>query len=254
MTEAVEEPIPNIRSGFNVTDKADGLRTMGYVNKDGELFLFDMSMRVYRTGLKNPKCKESLLDGEWVTSTKHNEPMNSFLIFDIYYSPEATTESSKPFIAFKDGLFDATADCRFNSMKKWFTDWNSGEEIIAKGVTINNKLTISLKKFEFAFVRNNSIFQACSLVLESSKVYRTDGLILTSDSQSIPSKSGVRWDYQFKWKPAEDNTVDFLINYEKNPDLPTIDNVITTIHPTNGSNIQYKTMRMFVGGESRSLA
>jgi mRNA (guanine-N7-)-methyltransferase len=254
MTEAMEESIPNIRNGFNVTDKADGLRTMGYVNKDGELFLLDMSMRIYRTGLKNPKCKESLVDGEWVTSTKQDKPMNAFLIFDIYYSPENVNESTKPFVLFKDNIFDATADSRYNAMKKWFGAWNSGEEIIAKGVTSINKLNISLKKFEFAFVRNNSIFQACSLVLDSPKVYRTDGLILTSDSQPIPQKSGVRWDYQFKWKPAKDNTVDFLINYEKNSDLPTLDKVTTTIHPTNATNIQYKTMRLFVGGESSSLA
>ena len=254
MTEVIDESIPNIRDGFNVTDKADGLRTMGYVNHEGELFLLDMSMRVYRTGLKNSACKDSLLDGEWVTNTKRDEPMNAFLIFDIYYSSEAVMESSKPFILFKDNMFDATADCRFNAMKKWFATWTSGEEIIAKGVTSINKISVSLKKFEFAFVRNNSIFQACSLVLESPKVYHTDGLIITSNSQPIPNKSGVRWDYQFKWKPAKDNTVDFFIKYEKNQDLPMIDKVTTTIHPINASNIQYKTMRLFVGGDSSSLA
>jgi len=33
--DEINESVPNIRSGFNVTDKADGLRTMGFVNKNG---------------------------------------------------------------------------------------------------------------------------------------------------------------------------------------------------------------------------
>ena len=44
-----------------VTDKADGLRTMGIVTDSGELFLIDQSMNVYRTGLQNPKCKKSII-------------------------------------------------------------------------------------------------------------------------------------------------------------------------------------------------
>jgi len=46
----------NIRDGYNVTDKADGLRCLGYCDEKGELFLIDMSMRnVYRTGLQQPE-------------------------------------------------------------------------------------------------------------------------------------------------------------------------------------------------------
>jgi len=86
MTEDVDPDIANIRSGYNVTDKADGLRTMGFVNKEGELFLIDMSLNVYRTGLKNTKCAESLVDGEWVTISKEGQSINHFLIFDIYHS------------------------------------------------------------------------------------------------------------------------------------------------------------------------
>jgi hypothetical protein len=75
MTEEVDPDIANIRGGYNVTDKADGLRTMGFVNKEGELFLIDMSLNVYRTGLKNPKCVSSLVDGEWITISKNgNSP------------------------------------------------------------------------------------------------------------------------------------------------------------------------------------
>jgi hypothetical protein len=64
MGNVPEGSMPNIRipNGYNVTDKADGLRAMGFVDKTGELFLLDQSMNVYRTGLRNEKCKNALLD------------------------------------------------------------------------------------------------------------------------------------------------------------------------------------------------
>jgi hypothetical protein len=85
--------------------------------------------------------------------------------------------------------------------------------------------------------------------LDGSRIYNTDGLIITSNNQPLPDKPGGRFDYQFKWKPAKDSTIDFLINFEKDPALPTLDKVTTTIHPGSESTIQYKTMRLFVGSD-----
>ena len=249
MSDAVEEGVPNIRTGFNVTDKADGLRTMAFVDKEGELFLIDMSMKVYRTGLKNTKCALSLLDGEWVTRTKDNDAMNNYLIFDIYYSPKGENEASKPFVTFQEGAVDKEADSRYNKLNAWFTAWNDGEQMIAKGLTPLNRIQLSLKKFKIATAGDTSIFQKCAEFLDENNEYYTDGLIISSNSESIPEKAGVRWDQQFKWKPAEDNTIDFLINYERNPDYPAEDNITTSIDQS-GATVQYKTMRLFVGGSS----
>jgi hypothetical protein len=251
MSSEVDESIPNIRTGFNVTDKADGLRTMGFVNKDGELFLIDMSMKIYRTGLKNPKCALSLVDGEWVRTSKMGTAINHFLIFDIYYF-DGKSISSKPFVTFQDNILDLQAETRFNKIKEWYTKWTDGTDVIVKGITDSNRLLIAIKSFEFASPNNNSIFIGCSTILDTNKIYNTDGLILTSNSQSIPDRPGVRWNFQFKWKPAKDNTVDFLINYEKDPNIPNIDKITTTIHPTNDTTIQYKTMRLFVGGSKEA--
>jgi hypothetical protein len=90
---------PNIRDGYNVTDKADGLRTMGFVNAKGDLYLIDMGMNVYRTGLNRPELRLSLVDGEWVTQTKDDppKPMQQFLIFDIFYATDKRDVSQFPF-------------------------------------------------------------------------------------------------------------------------------------------------------------
>lgn len=245
MIKDIDPVVPNIRNGFNVTDKADGLRAMGFVTKDGELFLIDMSMKVYRTGLHNPTCALSLLDGEWVTQTKEKEQINQYLVFDIYYSPDAEKEFNKPFVSYSEN--GSLEDCRYRSLQEWFKKWNEKESIIAKGITVSNRLHLIQKHFEFATPQNDSIFIACSRILQNPKPYHTDGLILTSNDHPIPERAG-RWDFQFKWKPAIDNTVDFLINYERDIDLPSNDKISITFDPSNDQTIQYKTMRLFVGG------
>ena len=249
MTKDIVDGIPNIRSGYNVTDKADGLRAMGFVDHTGELYLIDQSLNVYRTGLKNPKCTQSIVDGEWVTVTKDGKPIHHYLIFDIYhYNNEQISKA--PFVAFNEGLLDTGAASRYNKMKEWFDRWQDGVEVIAKGVTDASRLMIALKRFSFASANNDSIFKrGCASILDSSRIYHTDGLILTSNSEPIPDKAGVRFNQQFKWKPAKDNTVDFLIEYEHNPVSPKIDKVTSTIHPSNGTSVNYKTMRLYVGGE-----
>ena len=251
MITDIDESIPNIRNGFNVTDKADGLRTMGFVNKEGELFLIDMSMTIYRTGLKNKKCALSLVDGEWVTLSKHNAAINHYLIFDVY-NYNGKSVSQLPFITFEDNVLNKEDQSRFNIMNDWYNKWKDGYTVISKGITDYNRLVIAIKHFEFATPKSDAIFKGCSNILDTSRIYNTDGLILTSNSHGIPDKSGVRWDYQFKWKPSKDNTIDFLINFEKNVDIPNVDKITTTIHPNSGNTVQYKTMRLFVGGDKES--
>jgi len=249
MIKDIEPSIPNIREGYNVTDKADGLRAMGFINKDGEFFLIDQSLNVYRTGLQNKKCKSSLVDGEWVTLTKDGRAINHYLLFDIYYANGAKIVSDLPFATFKEGSLDKEAESRYNNMTEWFNQWRDGVEVNTKGVTDSNRLMIALKRFEFASPMNDTIFKrGCSSILDTTRIYHTDGLIITSNTEPIPKNPGVRFNQQFKWKPSKDNTVDFLISYERDPSIPTMDKVTTTIHPNSDTTIQYKTMRLYVGG------
>lgn len=247
MVEEIDESIPNIRSGYNVTDKADGLRTMGYVDKSGEFFLIDMSMRVYRTGLKNEKCAQSLVDGEWVTISKDERAINHYLIFDIYNYDEGKDVSSLPFVTYSEDIINNEAESRYNKLRAWYEKWRSGVEVIAKGVTDSNRLVIALKSFQFATPNNTTIFKACATILDTTRTYNTDGLIITSNSAGLPDRPGIRFTQQFKWKPAVDSTVDFLINFERDPSTPTVDKINTTIHPGSDTTVQYKTMRLYVG-------
>ena len=59
-----ESDIPNIRNDYTVTEKADGLRKLLYINKEGKLYLIDTNMNVQFTGAitKNVDSFNTILD------------------------------------------------------------------------------------------------------------------------------------------------------------------------------------------------
>jgi len=249
MTKDIQEEVPNVRTGYNVTDKADGLRAMGMVDASGELFLLDQSLNVYRTGLQNVACANSIVDGEWVTLSHDKRAIHHYLLFDIYYE-DSRPVSRLPFATFTpEGQMDVDGMSRYVRMKNWYTLWTQDTKTIVPGMAESSRLMVMLKRFEFAV--DDSVFTRCATrILETKRIYHTDGLILTSNTEPLPDRAGVRFKHQFKWKPAIDNTVDFLIVYEKDPDEPALDKVTTSIDPSNNQTIQYKTMSLYVGGET----
>lgn len=241
MISDIVPTIPNIRGGYNVTDKADGLRCHGYCDPNGEFYLIDMTMNVYRTGLLMKDLANTLLDGEWITQTSDGKPLNQFLYFDIYYWREGENVSEKAFI-------DVAGNGRMKHMDEWYNKWKEGEgpAIVAKGVTAINKLVVAPKTFLFGAEGDTSIFAKAADILSIKQVYHTDGLIFTPNAMALPKAPGATFAEQFKWKPASENTVDFLVNYEKRLDN-TKEDEIHTGYDENENIRRYKAMRLYVG-------
>ena len=65
-----ESDVPNIRNPYTVTEKADGIRKLLYINKDGKVYFIDVNMNVQFTGViaGNQDYHESLIDGEHVSA------------------------------------------------------------------------------------------------------------------------------------------------------------------------------------------
>ena len=241
MVSLVEPGSPNIREGYNVTDKADGLRTMGYVTEKGHLYLIDSGPNVYETGLEVQGCANSLVDGEWITKNTANEAIHQYLIFDIYYAPGGRDVHGLPF--YVEGA--PTAAQRYNEMKAWEKLWNAApgpKETVP--LTPKTKLLVSTKKFLFA--KAGEIFAQAAKILDTPRIYETDGLIFTKNSVPIPDQPQGDFMEQMKWKPPHDNTIDFLVVTEKIPET-TVDAIHNGFHPTSGKEIRYKVLRLHVG-------
>ena len=234
--------VPNLRTGYNVTDKADGLRVLGFCNDKGELFMIDMAMNIYRTGLRNEECRNSLLDGEWVTKDKTDKAVQQLLFFDIYFGLAKKKVDQLPFHTTVDG-----AESRFKELVAWTKKWNEGDgaKIIIAGLSAATRTQVSIKKFLFA--EADDIFTKAGEILDRPTIYNTDGLIFTPNATALPMKSGVGFLEQFKWKPSHDNTIDFLVMTQKQEEKKKEDSVITAIKPETNETVRYKTLRLYVG-------
>jgi predicted NAD-dependent protein-ADP-ribosyltransferase YbiA (DUF1768 family) len=238
--------VPNIREGYNVTDKADGLRVLGFCDREGELFMIDKALNVYRTGMKNPLCKNSLVDGEWITSIKDEKDetvtksTNQLWLFDIYIAPEEKVVDKLPFYVSGKQVPKETPT-RYKELQEWAKEWRTNGPK-AVGIRASNQLVVQVKNFLFA-EKGLGIFAKAKEILGRKTEYHTDGLIFTINEKGLPGPD-TNFPEQFKWKPSEENTIDFLIRIEKNKETgeEEISNELF-----NGKMVEYKTLILKVG-------
>jgi hypothetical protein len=258
MSLEIEEGVPNIRQGYNVTDKADGQGVIGYCDSRGELFMLDSGLNVYKTGLQVGACADSMVAGEWIMKDKEDNGVSHLLLFDIFYAPAKQAVDSLPFIA-QDVAVGAgnaesvsDADGRYRRLKRWIDTWNAGDGPKKLGYAgtaamIGSILRVSVKTFEIAAAGDNSIFALANKMLDAPRFYHTDGLILTSNTAPLPGPSDTFFE-QFKWKPPAENTVDFLVRYEKNAEYVSVDKITPSFDPETREPIRYKTVKLYVRG------
>lgn len=224
---------PNIRKSFVVTDKADGTRNLLFITENGRIFLIDMNMNVIFTGAKtkNKEVFNSILDGELIRTNKNGDYINLYAAFDIYYYNKKDVRANS-FVLPEDEK--DIHKSRYQTMKSVIKNLdaisvidNGDKKILAPPIRISHK------EF-YPYSAKESIFDGCNQILtkieENRFEYETDGLIIShayfgvgSDKiNSAGSKYKKLWDYSFKWKPSNMNTIDFLV---------------TTIKAANGDDV-----------------
>jgi SAM-dependent methyltransferase len=198
----------SILEGYAVTDKADGERMLMYVAEDGVAYLINNTFEVRSTGLRvrSAKLAHSLIDGEFVTVDKRidggERPL--FAAFDIYMRGEDNL-IDKPLFNGRYEILQAAFD---KSM------WE------AVGKTSD---AVELRVKTHVAADGVAIFEACKRILTASKLpYETDGLIFTPrdvpvfgyyPGRSVGVSRNMRWNRVLKWKPAEQNTIDFYVEF-----------------------------------------
>jgi mRNA (guanine-N7-)-methyltransferase len=239
--------IINIRKDFVVTEKADGTRHLMYINNTGKIYFINTNMNVIFTGAKteNKDCFNCLLDGELISHDKNGNFINLYAAFDIYYYNKKDVRSLSFMI--KDIKIDNLYNARYEILKLVTTSLKPTSVVTINTNTNTNTNTSSSKdktitsilnknkdnlvtspirvvsKDFYPYNNKQSIFSGCNEILtkvnENRFEYETDGLIFThayfgvgSDKVGEPGpKTKITWEYSFKWKPPQFNTIDFLI-------------------------------------------
>jgi len=279
-----DSSIVNIRNNYCVTEKADGDRKLLYISNNGKIYLIDTNMNVVFTGSKtNEKTIfNSLLDGEHIREDKHGKYLNLFAGFDLYYVNGKSVREF-PFInyLFQDEIVEGQEEGEIVSKKFRLEllseliellkpisilETGSTDEVVPNENKKSNDLIVKCKGFNAASEYGN-IFAACSKKLSDINdglfEYTTDGLIFTpmdlpAGGNSVNGSPGPlyksTWEKSFKWKPAEFNTIDFLVSVKKDKTgRDEVHHIFQDGRNLEGNQevIQYKTLVLRCGFDEK---
>jgi ribA/ribD-fused uncharacterized protein len=202
----VQDRPNNILTGYTVTNKADGARCFLVVARDKRLLRWSRDGRIAWTGLVATKETHvgDIMDGEYLYDR------NLFCIFDAYHFrgknilrlPLMTTDDDVMKEPLKSRL--GCAHAFVNDLKKDF-------------VTSSSRLPVRVETKLFLAGDGAVMEQAIQTILDTQFEYPTDGLIFTPRATAvapISDRKGDTWLHAYKWKPASQNSIDFLVNFK----------------------------------------
>ena len=185
--------------------------------------------------------------------------------FDDYYNPHTFEISAKEY---EFGYQKSALDGYWvKKIKGVDVKWKQGTPL-----PVDYKDWKRVKKAKWVSEENNDkdlylIFEASANILSRIESdyydYKTDGLIYLPMRLSVKAQVegttnkniGGTWTKNFKWKPPEENTIDFKVKVEKTSYKGVIKDKIYPMSRTNedGTNeiIQYKKVSLIVGYDSK---
>ena len=234
---------PNsIMMDYAVTEKADGERyELLILNNIG--YLINAKQEIIQTGCSFQNIQGVwLFDGEYITKDRYNEPINKYMIFDVYWCDIKGKGIPKeahtlPFIT-RDSL---DVRCR-KYILDWFTDIINIKPRVSTIIKFgDNPIDVGIKTYDFGYQSETpgevidtanlnsdkymEIFKVSKNILKKDKEdyysYRIDGLIYLPTRLSVKGtvegvnskKISGTWNYNYKWKEPKENTIDFLVKF-----------------------------------------
>ncbi len=258
MPDAEGSDVPNIRlTDYNVTDKADGQRCLLVVMKTGTVHLVDTNMSVYGTDIRLGKeaaaqWAGTVLDGEWVRRDYGGNPVSRYYAFDIFNGIGGADMTRLPFIV--RGAGEMGEDREKASRHAALT---AATGVLANAERVGTApksaaFSVHMKSFHTpaSLGATGGIFTEAAGILDrlaADPPYHSDGLIFTPNAATLP-KNTSSWPAQLKWKPAAENSIDFLVMVEKGEDGE--ETVGIKVNEDTNEVVRYKTLRLFVGSNT----
>jgi len=248
---------PNIRVNYTVTDKADGERRLLFIGHTGNMYLINTNMKILFTGAKtsNQTYFNSILDGEIIMHDKNGKYINLFAIFDVYFVNKINVRHHifiEPIVKELEND-EKRAKSRGSIMNEIVNNLNV--EAVVKDA--NTPIRVSAKQF-YLGTDKVSIFSGCMSILKRVQdglfEYNTDGLIFTPAKFGVGSDSigqtgplrKITWDYSFKWKPSEYNTIDFMITTVKDDKHIDVAKTIFETGENAATSVHHKTYKTLI--------
>ena len=193
----------NILTGYTVTNKADGERCMLVVARDKRVLRWSRDGRIAWTGLVTTKDVHvgDILDGEYL----HDR--NLFCIFDAYHF-RGKSILRLPLMTTDDDVTKDPLKSRLGCAHQFVQD-------LKKDFVVSSaRSPIRIETKLFLAGNGPAMEQAIRTILDTAFEYPTDGLIFTPRASSvapISERKGDTWLRVYKWKPASQNSIDFLV-------------------------------------------
>jgi hypothetical protein len=219
----------SIVSGYAVTEKADGIRAELIV-KDGRGYLLTPKKKLIDTGVTFDTTDNWIFDGEYITKNKKDENISLFMIFDVYYCSKASINP------YELPWYSKKGESRSDIIREFrdtvhFTEWQDTMRI---GFKQYFEGPDKLIEKDGSFKNLSSIFKLAKKIVDKEETqggyeYYTDGLIFlpmflpvkgTSIDDKVKSIKGT-WFQNYKWKPPEENTIDFKVIFYKDKEIHT---------------------------------
>jgi ribA/ribD-fused uncharacterized protein len=194
----------NISKGYTVTNKADGERSGLYVARDRKLLRITPTNQITWTGITAMDDSHigDFVDGEYIADKQ------LFCIFDIYRFRNRDTKSL-PLMKTDEDIIKNPQSSRLGTAKLFVDDLKS------QFTTLPSLTPLRVETKLFLAGDGSSMEDAIRTILETQFEYETDGLVFTPRSSGVaPSedRKGKTWSRVYKWKPANMNSIDFLLN------------------------------------------
>ena len=196
----------NILTGYTVTNKADGERSFLVVAADKRVIRITPSGKITWTGMTAKKDSHvgDILDGEYLAD------LNLFCIFDVYAFRGKST-MRLPLMTTDEEVAKSPLKSRLGCASHFIDDLKT--EFTTKFSPVPFRIQTKM----FLAGDGEAMEQAIQTMLDTRFEYHTDGLIFTpktSPVAPIPDRKGDTWLRVYKWKPADQNSIDFLVRYK----------------------------------------
>ena len=242
--------IISIRKGYSVTEKSDGERHLVFIDSEGKLYLINDRLDIINTKITCSKCKNCILDSEYVTKSRSGENINHILLFDAYFFngqdirnkelkiPQDHNSSNLGRLDYLNNILDYNQEELHFIIKIKSFKYGSTENYNTKIMELSENLWNSINNDQYYYNIDGLIYTPLCPVTD----------MIDANNKSNKFYSNKTWPKLLKWKPSCDNTIDFLVKLLKNNDgKDKIENILV-----DNKIRKFKTLILYTGFNTKN--